>query len=161
MERSERRVHARKLKKPVRTRASVPPRSQRRLRAVQLGAYNATVTKMHLELQEMKDVLLGRTEPPVHHGLLTLMEIADAYFARASEMSMRLLQLEREGHVMRGSKPYKFRTGELRVFMEMAKRAADLGSRRITYASLTVEAERTGRSSMVDSMYLEDDEIDD
>lgn len=91
---------------------------------------------MRDELNDMKDVLLGRVPPPVDTGISTLMEVAEAYHARAREMEMHLHQAETEGHVMRGSRPYRFRTGELRDFIELVSKTIDLGSRRITAAQL-------------------------
>jgi hypothetical protein len=87
----------------------------------------------------MRDVLLGRTPPPVDRGVLTLMEVADAYFARAKEMEMIILRWEADGNVIRGSKTYKFRTGELRSFIELAKGACELGSRRVTLFKALME----------------------
>lgn len=116
-----------------------------RLRAVPLGQGVPDLADLSAELQEMTDVLLGRTPPSIDAGHLTLMEIADAYFARASEITMLLQQAEREGTVMRGSSHYKFRTGELRTFLEMAKKAAELGSRRLTAESLWFEMQRSGK----------------
>lgn len=117
------------------------------LRAIPLGEGLPSIPEMVLELQNMTDVLMGRKPPPVDAKHLTLMEVADAYFSRASEMTMLLQQMEREGKINRGSKHYKFRTGELRTFLEMAKRAADLGSRRLTEAQIIFEMERYGRES--------------
>jgi hypothetical protein len=37
---------------------------------------------------------------------------------------------------MRGSPLYKFRTGELRSFIELSKKCAELGSRRLTQEQL-------------------------
>lgn len=102
---------------------------------------------MSNELQDMTDVLLGRMDPPTHKGIMTLQEVADAYFARASEMTMLIQKGEREGHIDKGSPQYLFRTGELRTFMELAKRAADLGSRRLTDEQLRFEMEQFGRES--------------
>ncbi len=116
-----------------------------KLRAVQVGQGVPSVTMMATEIQDMTDILLGRVEPPIDAGHLTLYEVADAYYARAAELTMLLQKLEREGQITKGSGHYKFRTGELRSFLELAKRAADLGSRRITYESMLLEAERTGR----------------
>lgn len=118
-----------------------------RLRAVPLGHGVPSITSMVSELQDMTDVLLGREPPPIDAGHLTLMEVADAYFARASELTMLLQQAEREGAVTRGSAHYKFRTGELRTFMEMSKRAADLGSRRLTDEQLYWEMQMHGRET--------------
>lgn len=81
----------------------------------------------------MRDVLMGREEPPVDRGVLTLMEVADAYFARAKEMEQVILRAEADGNVIKSSKTYKFRTGELRSFIELAKGACEVGSRRVTY----------------------------
>jgi hypothetical protein len=43
---------------------------------------------------------------------------------------------EREGKIHRGSPYYRFRTGELRAFLEMAKKCAELGSRRLSQEAL-------------------------
>jgi hypothetical protein len=61
------------------------------------------------------------------------MECAEAFHARAKEMEMELLELEAEGAVPRGSRPYKFRTGYLRSFIELTSKTIELGSRRLTY----------------------------
>ena len=114
------------------------------LRAIPLGKSLPNVTKMMEELQDMTDVLLGRKNPPINAGTITLMEVADAYFARASEMTMLIQKGEREGIIGKGSNQYKFRTGELRTFLEMAKRAGELGSRRLTNMQLEFEMSATG-----------------
>lgn len=95
----------------------------------------------------MFDVLVGRKEPPIWSGIMTLMEVADGYYARAAEITSLIHMLENQKRVKRGSPLYNFRTGSLRTFMEAAKRAADLGSRRLTDASLRYETEKTGRES--------------
>lgn len=124
-----------------------------RLRAVPLGHGLPNLTVMRAELLDMTDVLIGRKEPPINAGHLTLMEVADAYYARASEMTMLIQEMESDGLIKRGrgndkgDALYQFRTGELRTFMEMAKRAADLGSRRLTEESLHFEKARIGRES--------------
>jgi len=105
------------------------------------------ITSMVEELQDMTDVLLGRIEPPIDAGHLTLMEISDAYFARASEITMLLQRAEREGTVTKGSAHYRFRTGELRTFLELARRASELGSRRLTEEQLVWEMQMHGRES--------------
>lgn len=121
---------------------------KKRLRTFKLGEGVPPIPEMMNELQDYTDVLLGRTDPPIGvRGVLTLMEVADAYYARASELTMLLQQAEREGRVTKGSSHYKFRTGELRTFMEMAKRASDLGSRRLTQAQLDYEMAQFGRES--------------
>lgn len=117
------------------------------LRAVPLGTGVPNLTSLVSELQDMTDILLGREEPPIDAGHLTLMEVADAYFARASEITLLLQKAEREGQVTKGSAHYRFRTGELRTFMEMARRAAELGSRRLTEEQLHWEMQMYGRES--------------
>lgn len=87
----------------------------------------------------MMAVLLGREDPPIDAGLLTLHEVAYAYYARGVEMTMAIHRGETSGAVVRGSGVYKFRTGELRDFVELCKRAQDLGSRRVTFAKLEYE----------------------
>lgn len=118
-----------------------------RLRAVKLGDGAPSIPEMQNELLDMTDILLGRKDSPINHGTMSLFEVADAYYARAMEMTMLLQQAEREGTITRGSAHYKFRTGELRTFCEMAKRAADLGSRRVTDEQLQLEREALGRDS--------------
>ncbi|AYQ99292.1 hypothetical protein PBI_CANTARE_72 [Brevibacterium phage Cantare] len=106
-----------------------------------------TAEELADELEEMTDVLLGRIAPPASNGILTLMEVADAYFSRASEMTMKIQRAEREGRITKGHELYRLRTGELRTFLEMTKRASDLGSRRLTDVMATQDKERTGRES--------------
>lgn len=79
---------------------------------------------------------MGREDPPVKVGVGTLMEVASAYFARCMEMTAMLQRAESDGVVTRGSKAYKFRTGELRSFMDIAKNATEMGSRRVTIAQM-------------------------
>jgi hypothetical protein len=89
----------------------------------------------------MRDVLMGRIKPPIDNGVMTLMEVADAYFARAKEIEEIILRAETQGSVLRGTHTSKFRTGELRSFLELSKAAAELGSRRVTAARLQYDLE--------------------
>jgi hypothetical protein len=82
---------------------------------------------------------MGREPSPIDNGVLTLMEYASAVHARALEMNMKIHQAETNGQVQRGDTYYKFRTGELRDFIDMAKAAMDLGSRRLTNAQLAFD----------------------
>ncbi len=91
---------------------------------------------MRIELDEYTEVLLGRQTPPIENGELTLMEYANAVYSRAMELTMMIQRAESEGQVIKGSRYYKFRTGELRTFTELALRAIDLGSRRVTWAQM-------------------------
>lgn len=139
-------------KRKVRGGQHTPKRpSDGRLRAFHVHEGLPPIPQMMAELQDMTDILLGRDDPPVNNGVSTLMEVADAYFARASEMTMLIQHAEREGTVMKGDNYYRFRTGELRTFAEMCKRAAELGSRRITMEQMRLEAERYGRPVHIDS----------
>ena len=106
------------------------------VRHFKLGEGIPSVENMRNELREYTDVLLGREEPPVNGSVLTLMEYANAVYSRAMEMTMMLQRAEADGHVVKGSKAYKFRTGELRSFCEMSSKAIELGSRRVTVAKL-------------------------
>lgn len=132
--------------RPLRKKKKIT-RPSRRLRAFELGEGRPNITAMRAELADMTDVLMGRAEPPIDAGRLTLMEVADAYFARASELTALIQQAEVDGYVAKGGNEYKFRTGELRTFMEMAKRAADLGSRRLTNEQLNFDMAKYGRES--------------
>lgn len=105
------------------------------VRYFQLGA-GFDLVKVKAEILEMTEVILGRIEPPIDRGIMTLQEVAEAYYARAKEIEMHLLDLENEGAILRGSGPYKFRTGRLRSFIEMCDKAQATGSRRITYVEL-------------------------
>lgn len=120
------------------------------LRKFQVGEGLPRVFDLQVEIQDMWDVLLGREEPPVQSGVSTLMEVADAYFARASEIAALILGAIREGRLSKGSPHDRFRTGELRHFLEVSKRAADLGSRRITARQLEVEEARLGRGLRIE-----------
>lgn len=119
------------------------------LRAFKLGEGLPNLTMLQEELADMTDVLMGRVAPPVRlrDRTLALMEVADAYYSRASEIKMLIHRLEREGKVVRGTPLYQFRTGELATFLEMSKRAADLGSRRLTDEQLEFEMQNQGRES--------------
>lgn len=91
------------------------------------------------ELDEYKDILMGRKPSPIDSPYLALQEVATAYHSRACELEMIIHRGEREGLIPRNSPYYKFRTGELRDFQELAKRAAELGSRRLTQEQLMTQ----------------------
>ena len=95
-----------------------------------------TVGEMRQEIDEYTEVLLGHGAAPISNGVLTLMEYANAVYSRAMELTMHLQRAESDGVILKGSKPYRFRTGELRTFCEMAAKAIELGSRRVTVAQL-------------------------
>lgn len=112
------------------------------------------LSSMSNEIIDMTNILLGRTMPPLDAGVSTLLEIADAYFARASEMTIAIQRAEREGRIDKTSPYYKFRTGELRTFMDMAKRSAETGSRRLSREQLNYEQATRGMEGLG---YVEDE----
>lgn len=133
----------------------MPPRDTTRsrkpmLRQFEVGAGLPNCFKLQCELQDMMDVLLGRNDPPIQSGVSTLMEVADAYFARGSEIAMQILAAVRDGRLSKGSAHDRFRTGELRHFLEVAKKAAELGSRRITVRQIEAEEARLGRNRNIE-----------
>lgn len=93
-----------------------------------------SVDDINNEVIEMLSVLAGQTDPPVELGVPTLMEVAEAYHLRASELSIRILQAEQNGDLKSGDQYVKLRTGILRVFIETVRKSIDLGSRRLTAA---------------------------
>ena len=98
---------------------------------------------MRAEIDDAVDVLLGRSPSPItNKTTLELMEVAEAYHGRACEMQIQLMRMEAEGVIPKNSKAYKFRTGELRTFIQLCSKAIDLGSRRLTEESLKFEMSR-------------------
>jgi len=93
------------------------------------------------ELTGYLNVMMGRADPPLQLDgfYLDLMEVAAVYYARAKEIDMLIHWEEQNRRVIRGSPYYRFRTGQLRSFMESAKMMADLGSRRLTQERLLSE----------------------
>lgn len=107
-----------------------------KLTEVPLGIGLPTPDEIKDELLAYCDVLLGRTDPPVDSPYLGLAEIATSYYARACELDMLIHEKERTHQVVRGTDYYRLRTGALRSFLEMSKKMADLGSRRLTQEQL-------------------------
>lgn len=99
------------------------------------------IEQLQDELLGYANVILGRQDPPLQLDgfYLDLMEVAAVYYARAKEIDMLIHWEEQQRRVIRGSPYYRFRTGQLRTFMEMAKMMADLGSRRLTQERLLSE----------------------
>lgn len=107
-----------------------------RLSSVPVGLDLPPVDELWEEIQGYIDVILGREESPIESPYLSLAEVATVYYCRAQEMDARIHAGERSGDIVKGSPYYKFRTGELRSFIELSKKAADLGSRRLTQETL-------------------------
>ncbi len=131
---------------PMKIEASHPGHIQfaQSLNEVPIGSGLPLADDVRDELMEYCDVLLGRKPAPISSPYLALGEIATVYYARAQEIDMLIHEAEREGVVAKGSDLYKVRTGALRSFIEMAKRMAELGSRRLTQEQLLTEQRRTG-----------------
>ena len=110
-----------------------------KIKAVSVGHEFKNLKTVRQELQGYVDVLMNRKPMPVDEGVDSLLEVASAYYARAKEIEARLHQLECEGVILKGSRHYKFRTGELRSTLELLKTQVDLGSRRVTVARLEQE----------------------
>jgi hypothetical protein len=110
-----------------------------RLTAVQVIEGLPDIDDLHDEIIGYVDVLLGRTPSPVQSPYLELAEVATAYYARALEIDILIHAKERSGEIRRGQPYYKFRTGELRSFIELAKKCAELGSRRLTQEGLLLQ----------------------
>ena len=111
-----------------------------KLSSVPVGLGLPVVDELWKELQGYIDILLGRKAPPVDSPYLALAEVATAYYCRAQEIDATIHSGERSGDIVKGSPYYKFRTGELRSFIELAKKAAELGSRRLTQERLIHDA---------------------
>jgi hypothetical protein len=117
-----------------------------RVRNIKVGAGLPPLSELQEELDHYMDVLMGREDAPVN-GILALMETADIFYARASEIDALIKRGEADGSISRGSDYPKFRTGELRTFRELASKAAELGSRRLTALVTELEQSKLGRES--------------
>jgi hypothetical protein len=99
------------------------------------------IEELQDELLGYVNIILGRADPPLQLDgfYLDLMEVAAVYYARAKEIDMLIHWEEQNRRVIRGSPYYRFRTGQLRSFIDMSKMMADLGSRRLTQERLLNE----------------------
>jgi len=104
----------------------------RTLTDVPVGSDLPSPEEIQDELLYYCDVLLGRIPPPIDNVYLTQQEVATAYLARAAELEMKILWEEQNHRVIRGHILNRMRTGQIRTFIEMAKKVADAGSRRLT-----------------------------
>lgn len=94
------------------------------------------IEELEREIDHMVAVLLGREPSPIESPYLALQEVATAYHSRAQELDMLIHRGERKGDITKDMAHYKFRTGELSSFIELAKRCSNLGSRRLTQEDL-------------------------
>ena len=111
----------------------------KRLTDVPVGAGLDDLEELQDELLEYVDILLGRADPPIGSPYLDLQEVATAYLGRALEIDMLIHWQEQKEKIPRGHPLQRFRTGQLRSFIDMANRLADLGSRRLSQEQLLNE----------------------
>lgn len=105
------------------------------------------------DLEECFDELTGYAvdlaryyDPDIPIGAtLDLLEVASAYLARAFDIERQLYQREQTHSLPRGCPEQRFRTGALESFIAQAKVCRDLGSRRLSFAQLRYDSEKTGR----------------
>lgn len=114
------------------------------LNSVRIEAGLPEAGEIKEELLHYANVLLGREPCPIESPYLAMQEVATAYHSRAREIEMMIYELEAEGVIMRGSPLYKLRTGSLRSFIDLAKRCAELGSRRMSQESLLMQQRLDG-----------------
>lgn len=134
-------------KRKVVKRASAPV-YKGRVREFTLGKGLPTPKEIRAELSEYRDVLMGRTKPPMDKGVATLMEVANGYFSRACEIEQLILQAKAEGWLPPNKGYESLRTQEIRSFKELFKGATELGSRRITYEGLRFQQEVRGLDAL-------------
>ena len=107
--------------------------------AVPVPAGINDIDSMREEIKGYTDVFLLRSPMPINIGINTLYEVAVAYLSRAKEIEMNIKEMENKNLINRSSPLYKFRTGELSAFIDIAKEQTRLGSRRITVASMVLQ----------------------
>lgn len=134
------------VRRPVRKvgRPTKPHAYKGKVREFRLGSGLQSPSEIRAELEEYRDVLMGRVDPPIERGVITLMEVANGYFSRACEIEQLILQAKAEGWLPKNKGYETLRTQEIRSFKELSKGATELGSRRITAAQQRYEQERTG-----------------
>lgn len=146
-------IKKKKKKKKVITKAPKhQPQSQRykggQIRGFKLGEGLQSPTEIRDELEEYRDVLFSRREPPIDRGVITLMEVAEGYFSRACEIEQLILRAKAEGWLPKNQGYETLRTQEIRSFKELSKSATELGSRRITFENLRFQQETRGLESL-------------
>ena len=75
--------------------------TQKKLRVIPVGMGLPSLDEMRKELDEYMDVLMGRADAPLQ-GTQALMETADMYYARVSEMIMKIQRGEADGVIPKG-----------------------------------------------------------
>lgn len=118
------------------------------VRQFRLGSGLPEPKAIRRELEDMRDVLMGRKEPPMQKGVATLMEIANGYFSRACEIEQLIYTAKAEGWLPKNKGYEQLRTQEIRSFKELSKAATELGSRRITFENLRYQQETRGLDAL-------------
>lgn len=91
----------------------------------------ADVDVLAEEISKYYNVLLGREEVDSVHQYSYIIEVATAYYVRAKEIEGAIHKLERQLVVTKNSQYYKFRTGELRSFIEACSKMIAYGQAKI------------------------------
>jgi hypothetical protein len=139
-----------KKKRTVVVKKGVPKKQNHKghVRSFTIGGGLPTPRQIRSELKGYRNVLMSREEPPMQKGVMTLMEVAEAYFARTCEIEQEILEAQQEGRIPKTGEYNTLRTQEIRSFKELFKSATELGSRRITFESLRYQKEMRGLESL-------------
>lgn len=111
------------------------------------GVHDFDVVALQAECDHMWDVLLARKTPPElpHSPFLNLQEIAVAYLGRALELDGLIQRAVDNKDIPKNHPANQFRLHQLANLIVLARKAADLGSRRLTEFALLHDAQK-GRS---------------
>lgn len=124
------------------------PSYKGRVRQFRLGQGLPEPSEIRDELRGYRDVLMGREDPPLQKGVMTLMEVAEGYFARACEIEQEILEAQQEGRITKTGEYNTLRTQEIRSYKELFKSATELGSRRLTFENVRMQQEMRGLESI-------------
>lgn len=124
------------------------PSYKGKVRQFRLGQGLPEPSEIRRELRGYRDVLMGREDPPMQKGVMTLMEVAEGYFARACEIEQEILEAQQEGRITKTGEYNTLRTQEIRSYKELFKSATELGSRRLTFENVRMQQEMRGLESI-------------
>jgi hypothetical protein len=126
-------------------RAAPPRPSTGTLSNVNLAMGLAELSRLEAEVDYMWDVLVGRKDAPrlPQSPFLALQEIAVAFLARALEIDALIHRGLRNKEIASKSPIDNFRLHDLANLIVLCRKAADLGSRRLTEASMLHDARRS------------------
>ena len=80
------------------------------------------VRNFERELESYTDVIFGRKDSPIQEGIATMYEVSVAYYTELKKARNVLQKLESGIDIGKTKHPiYKFRTGQLNVFIELVK----------------------------------------